>query len=272
MCLDFFGSSAVDSYVQGNIIYADKYKEVLNNNITKSQNGYVSLERILYFYLIKDKLSFSEIYSDNLNFEIGKMKTIYEACSMQKYTFLSECNTSEIKYTQLQDYQIKPFGAPIEFSKSTITSFFKEERYVYGNFSIHNGWDFAAPAKTNVYASCDGTISQTSFKYQENEIDLKGGEGNYITLTCNIEGDSYTLIYSHLYPNSKLVNVGDKVVAGQAIASVGTTGYSTGNHLDWKVKLNDKYIDGMSLVSFNVENKDENTDNNSGGYIPPYLQ
>ena len=46
--LDFFGTTTTDGYVEDNMEYASDYRKVLNDNI---QNGYVPLERILYFYL-----------------------------------------------------------------------------------------------------------------------------------------------------------------------------------------------------------------------------
>ena len=59
--LDFFGTSTTDGYVEDNMEYASDYRKVLNDNI---QNGYVPLERILYFYLEDDNLSFSKIYQE----------------------------------------------------------------------------------------------------------------------------------------------------------------------------------------------------------------
>ena len=41
--------------------------------------------------------------------------------------------------------------------------------------------------------------------------------------------------------------------AGTVLAGIGTTGYSTGPHLHYQVKLDGKNIDGMSLVNFDVE-------------------
>ena len=73
ICLDFFGTNTIDSYVEDNMAYADNYKKVLNKNI---ENGYIPLERILYFYLAKDNLSFSEIYNDNLDLDLKRMKPI----------------------------------------------------------------------------------------------------------------------------------------------------------------------------------------------------
>ena len=50
MILDFFGANITDGYVEDNMEYAEQYKSVVNKNL-KNSNGYVSLERILYFYL-----------------------------------------------------------------------------------------------------------------------------------------------------------------------------------------------------------------------------
>ena len=63
------------------------------------------------------------------------------------------------------------------------------------------------------------------------------------------------MLYGHLYPNSSKVKIGDKVSSWQQIAGVGTTGYSTGNHLHYQVSENGKVIDGLSLVDFNKENE-----------------
>ena len=66
MLLDFFGVNITDGYIEDNSKYASKYKEVLINNL-RTGKGYVSLERIIYFYLEDDTLTFDEIYNDNLD-------------------------------------------------------------------------------------------------------------------------------------------------------------------------------------------------------------
>ena len=60
----------------------------------------------------------------------------------------------------------------------------------------------------------------------------------------------YCVIWSSISYSSK-VKIGDKVSSWQQIAGVGTTGYSTGNHLHYQVSKNGKVIDGLSLVDFN---------------------
>ena len=56
----------------------------------------------------------------------------------------------------------------------------------------------------------------------------------------------------HLYPHSGKVKVNDRVSQGQQIAEVGTTGYSTGNHLHFQVSNSkNNVVDGLSLINFN---------------------
>lgn len=247
--LDFFGTNSTDGYVVDNMAYADDYKKVLNENI---DNGYVSLERILYFYLARDGQTFSKIYSDNLDTDLKRMKPISEVCAKDEYKYFSGCNAVELKMSnQIDEYQNKPFGKPMDFSKATITSFFMEQRIVFDSFDVHSAWDFAAPEQTELTSVCDGTVLNVSFPYSENIADTSGGSGNYIVLKCNVDGTVYKVTYAHLYPGSSKVSTGDPVTKGQAIASVGTTGYSTGNHLHYQVQREDNtYVDGMSLIDF----------------------
>ena len=55
-----------------------------------------------------------------------------------------------------------------------------------------------------------------------------------------------------------IYNLGDKVSQGQKIAEIGTTGYSTGPHLHFQVELDNKPIDGLSLIDFNIDIKNYN--------------
>ena len=90
-------------------------------------------------------------------------------------------------------------------------------------------------------------MHKVSFPYKENTTNTEGGGGNEIVITCEIDEEvTYKVLYAHLYPNSSKVKKDDLVKAGDVIASVGTTGYSTGNHLHFEViyngiKLNPEY-------------------------------
>ena len=120
MIMDFFGANITDGYVENNMEYADKHINTLNNNIS---NGYVSLERILYFYLEKDSLTFDEIYNDNLDLEFKRMKPISDVCLLKKYSYFDVCNKSKINDSgQIDEIQSKPFQSPINLSSATLNS------------------------------------------------------------------------------------------------------------------------------------------------------
>ena len=249
MILDFFGANITDDYVENNMDYADQYRETLNKAL-KNGYGYVPLNRLLYFYLEDDKLSFYDIYIDNIDRDSNKMKPISEVCTLPKYKIYSGCKELDSS-DQIDEEVNKPFIPPIDFSKATVTSFFMEERIVFGTAGVHSAWDFAAGNKTPVYATCDGKVIQVSFKYSENVTDKNGGGGNQIKIKCEIDDEvTYTIWYAHLYPGTAKVSEGQLVKAGDELAGVGTTGYSTGPHLHYQVQYNGNNVDGMSLIDF----------------------
>ena len=172
------------------------------------------------------------------------------------------CKSNNISTSgQIDEEQAKPFAPPINFASSTITSFFMEERVVYGKANVHKAWDIASPAQSPVYSTCDGTIEKVSFPYSSNSIDTNDKQGgNIIKLSCEVGDKKYTVLYGHLFPNSSKVSEGQQVTKGQQIAGVGTTGYSTGNHLHYQVSLDGQVIDGMSLVDFTYENSNYSPD------------
>ena len=269
MIMDFFGANITDGYVEDNMEYAEQYKSVVNKNF-KNNNGYVSLERILYFYLEDESLTFDEIYTDNLDKESKKMLPISDVCELSKYKNFEVCKEENISESgQIDEDQAKPFSPPIDFTSSTITSFFMEQRVVFGKDDVHEAWDIANSAQTPVYSTCDGKVESVSFTQSQNITDTYNGGGNQIKISCEVNDLTYHVWYAHLYPNSAKVSVGNPVTKGQQIASVGTTGYSTGNHLHYQVSLDGKTIDGMSLIDFSYE--DDNTFKPNINYPSPSL-
>lgn len=254
MLLDFFGANITDGYVENNYYYAQEYLKVVKKNVLAG-NGYVSLDRVLYFYLENDQLTFEQIYEDNLDKELKQVKPITEVCKMNRYKIYSVCNENNLAESgQIDEIQNKHFSLPLEVSKMNVTSFFMQERVIYGESNIHRAWDIAAPNQTPVFSVCDGRVDYISFPYVNNTIDKNGGAGNQIILECNIDGIKYKVLYGHLYPKSTLLKKGDLVRSGQQIATVGTTGYSTGPHLHFQVTVDGNYVDGFSLLDFTYEN------------------
>jgi murein DD-endopeptidase MepM/ murein hydrolase activator NlpD len=90
--------------------------------------------------------------------------------------------------------------------------------------SGHSGDDIAAPSGTEVVAPADGVVTLAG----EN-----GGYGNCVILEHR---PGLTTVFGHL--SSVLVHGGDRVVRGQRIGRVGSTGRSTGPHLHYEVRQN----------------------------------
>lgn len=105
---------------------------------------------------------------------------------------------------------------------------------ISGRRAFHDGIDIAAPYGTLVYAYTDGTVVAAGWN---------NTRGYYVTISHN--GGIQT---NYLHLSKVLVRTGDKVVVGQKIGKVGSTGYSTGNHLHFSVKKNGKMVSPWSYI------------------------
>lgn len=128
--------------------------------------------------------------------------------------------------------------APLDFYR--ITSRFTNSRFhpVLRRYRAHHGVDYAAPAGTPVYAIGDGTVTAKAFQ--------AGGAGNYVKIRHN---SVYTTTYMHLSRFAKGLKVGSRVRQKEVIGYVGSTGLSTGPHLDFRVYENGKPINPLLIKS-----------------------
>lgn len=99
----------------------------------------------------------------------------------------------------------------------------------------HKGIDIASPNGTPIYAAADGKVIYAQYN--------TGGYGNLVILD---HGNGVKTYYGHC---SKLyVSVGETVTAGDTIAAVGSTGFSTGNHLHFEIRLNDVQVNPQQYI------------------------
>ena len=104
-----------------------------------------------------------------------------------------------------------------------------------GASTNHKGVDLAAPYGTAILASAAGKVTTSTYSKSA---------GNYIVIA---HGSGMSTVYMHC--SALLVSVGQVVEQGQVIAKVGSTGYSTGNHLHFGVIKNGTYVNPMGYVS-----------------------
>lgn len=128
--------------------------------------------------------------------------------------------------------------APLDYYR--ISSRFTNSRYhpVLKRYRAHHGVDYAAPTGTPVYAIGSGKVIAKGFQ--------ANGGGNYVKIRHN---STYTTTYMHLSRFAKGLNVGDMVAQKEVIGYVGSTGISTGPHLDFRVYENGKPINPLTIKS-----------------------
>ncbi len=105
----------------------------------------------------------------------------------------------------------------------------------------HHGVDYSAPIGTPVHAIGDGVVIKAQYS---------GGAGNYVKIKHN---SVYTTGYMHLSKYGKGIKAGKFVKQGDIIGYVGSTGLSTGPHLDFRVWKNGTNINPLKLEAPPVE-------------------
>ena len=120
--------------------------------------------------------------------------------------------------------------------KGTVTSEFGDrESIIDGMTTEHKGIDIAANSGTSIKAVMSGIVSVAT---ENSEY------GKFIKI---INGDVMT-VYAHC--KALKVKVGDKIKIGQTIATVGSTGVSTGPHLHLEIRFKNRYINPRLLIEF----------------------
>ena len=127
--------------------------------------------------------------------------------------------------------------APLKFSRISSGFSYARKHPVTRKVQPHTGVDYAAPAGTPVMTIGDGVV--TSMKYE-------GAGGNTVRIKHN---SIYSTAYLHLSKYAKGLKVGQRVRQGDVIGYVGSTGRSTGPHLDFRVWKNGSPINPLKMDS-----------------------
>ena len=104
-----------------------------------------------------------------------------------------------------------------------------------GEARFHHGLDVGAAQGTPVKAVRDGTVVFSG---------ERGGYGNVVEVAHE---DGFSTLYAH--GHELLVKKGEKISAGSAIMTVGSTGKSTGSHLHFEVRREGRTVDPKSYIS-----------------------
>ena len=124
------------------------------------------------------------------------------------------------------------------------------QRPYSGQLQFHQGIDYGAPLGSPVVAAGNGIVTKIVSGCADFGNRLCGDQfGNWIEID---HGNGAIAIYGHLLNQSIAVKEGMKVWKNQEIAKVGSSGWSTGAHLDFRLKIAGKYENPANYISSNL--------------------
>ncbi|MFB6258033.1 MAG: peptidoglycan DD-metalloendopeptidase family protein [Flavobacteriales bacterium] len=191
------------------------------------------------FYRIDEgdrfRVLFEERFVDGNSVGIGDIKAAqFVHRDSSYYAFRFEQDSASDFFDENGNSLKKAFlKAPLRFSR--ISSGFSHSRYhpVLKTYRPHHGVDYAAPRGTPVRSVGNGHVLASGYS---------NGNGNYVKIRHN---SVYTTMYLHL--SSRAVGKGEEVAQGDRIGKVGSTGLSTGPHLDYRIYKNGDPVNPLTL-------------------------
>ncbi len=228
-------NSEKDVLIQSNNKLAEQKKDVekLQNDKQKELANYNS------------KISSAEGELSEMNADIAGIKKAIQAeenniASMEAKIRAEEEAARKKAEENGKTYVTKSVGDiyfkwPCPGSGRISSGFGDRESPTEGASSNHKGIDISAASGTPVVAAASGTVVISTYS---------ASAGNYVMIS---HGAGVYSVYMHM--SYLAVSSGDEVSAGQTIGAVGSTGYSTGPHLHFGIRINGSYVNPTGYVS-----------------------
>ena len=116
---------------------------------------------------------------------------------------------------------------------------------ITGVYKLHTGVDVGAPMGANFIAANDGIVTKASYN---------GAYGNMVIID---HGGGVSTLYAH--GSEIMVQVGQQVKRGDIVLKVGSTGYSTGPHAHFEVRINGKTVNPLDYITSNGNSNENKT-------------
>ena len=183
----------------------------------------------------KEKVEITEVFDEEHT--IGKMRSKWvkiEYSDMEGWVFggfLSKSSEAFIKSDNINQQLIWPVSGYTRISSPY------GYRRIFGRRNFHTGIDIPAPQGVPILAAADGYVVYKKVNYS------RVGYGCIIILEHD---DGKRTFYAH--QSKILVNMGQRLKAGEKLGLVGTTGSSTGPHLHFEVRVENKPVNPSKYV------------------------
>lgn len=194
------------------------------------------------FFDVKEGDSFQVLYNvayidDTTALNITSIEGAIFTHQSKPYVAIPFEQDSIFEYFDLSGNSLRKafLKAPLDFYR--ITSKFTNARFhpILKRYRAHHGIDYAAPVGTEIKSIGAGTVIAKGYS---------GGGGHTVKIKHN---SAYTTSYMHLSKYAKGIDVGSHVQQGQVIGYVGSSGLSTGPHLDFRVYKNGSPINPLQM-------------------------
>ena len=226
-------------------IYDGIYRTALNEGLTTELAA--SLIKILAFDVdFRSRISPTDSLEIFLSLEDGKDKPtefseiLYAGIKLgnvtRKYYRFGDAESGIVDYYDETGKSSKKFLLRKPVPNGKFRSPYGMRRHpISRRYKLHGGVDWSAPRGTPIIAAGNGVVEKA------------GWSSGYGKQTILRHANGYITSYSHQTAYAKGIRPGARVRQGQVIGFVGSTGYSTGPHLHYEVKVNGNRVDPMRI-------------------------
>jgi len=184
------------------------------------------------------KLIYEEYEKDGKFVSYGDILAAeYEASGTKYDAILYQDTEGQSDYFDLTGKSLRKafLRSPLNYRR--ITSTFSASRLhpVFKTFRPHYGVDYAAPYGTPVVSSADGMVTFAGWK---------NGLGRTIEIR---HANGFVTSYGHLSSFALKISNGARVTQGEIIGRVGTSGITTGPHLDYRCMVSGRYVNPLKM-------------------------
>ena len=222
-------------------IFSEEFLKKVNEILSYDMNFneiYTNCSNYIMQFINKEDTKNEENTAESNNNENINNELAIGGANEEKIEGIKQDETQQIEENLTQEEkdinaikQTTSFIKPIE---GTITSPFGNRNPTTATVPTnHTGTDIAANLGTKIKSATEG------------EVVLSSEEGDY-GKHLKIQIGEVSIIYAHC--NALYVNQGDKVVQGQEIAEVGSTGNSTGPHLHFEIRYQERTVDPQKIL------------------------
>ena len=210
-----------------NVVPDEIYNKVLDNYLNNIKPEIVNFNLKNLFENASIDNTVAVFNEDNIDLDTENLAVAEEVVVTSSAVSLMGMDAEEIKSKNIS------IVLPVN---GTITSIYGAREEIFVNVGYHTGIDIANVLNTPVSSATDGTVvlAQSMDKYYGNNIE--------------IENNGVIFKYAHL--NQINVKEGDIIKQGDVIGLMGSTGASTGSHLHFEIKINDRTVDPELLLKF----------------------